>query len=126
MLAAYHNTLGKVRKGEKGRIPGSWQKDAAQFKWTERAAAWDVAILADAGRNAAVCMVEMVRRFGEKALAALLVAKFKFDTPAQAIEAMNALAKFVPSETVNALIQSKSDDGGDTTPVSQPRIAAVG
>src|SRR5262249_19161052 len=61
-----------ARRGKTRRAPGNWWKEAAAYEWESRAAAWDVAVLADTGRRAVAAFCALVEQTSLRCLAAVL------------------------------------------------------
>lgn len=93
----------KAPKGTKKPVPGNWKKDAARFKWKDRAAAWDVAHLAAVGQDVVTTFISSVQRMAELVLQRLLSEKRGPRNWGEVVEAVNILGSFIPPETVEAL-----------------------
>jgi hypothetical protein len=62
ILAVYNAEPGKARKGPADSAPGAWKQAAAEWRWSERAEAWDQAQLRTARGEESEALAEMRRR----------------------------------------------------------------
>lgn len=95
------------------RAAGQWKSDSVQFHWQERATAWDIEMLTDAGRDAVIKFIGALDKLAEKTLLALERKAVKPNNWHEIIEAVNILGSFIPAETVAAL---QSDAAEHRTP----------
>jgi hypothetical protein len=70
ILAVYNAEPGKARKGPADSAPGAWKQAAAEWRWSERAEAWDQAQLRTARDEESEALAEMRRRHMAAALGA--------------------------------------------------------
>ena len=54
--------------GSKGRAPGNWFREAAAWKWQERAQAWDIATFAEVGKRAVVAYLALIEGIATRAI----------------------------------------------------------
>jgi hypothetical protein len=98
-----------VKKGAE-RCPGQWQRDSTKWSWCERAAAWDIAVLLDVGKDVIVGFVNSLRALSRKTLAALNDEAIKPGGWANVLEAINVLGHFISPEAVERLCAQAADD----------------
>ena len=98
-----------VKKGAE-RCPGQWQRDSTKWSWNERAAAWDIAVLSDTGKDVIVGFVNSLRALSRKTLAALAETDIKPASWASVLGAINVLGHFISPEAVERLSAQAADD----------------
>lgn len=98
----------QVMKGNKEvQAPGPWASASSQWRWVERAAAWDVHVLSEAGAAVVVRFVDAMRELAEQTIVGL-----RSHPPAsfsEALRGMEALANLVPAEAVAVAQQAALD-----------------
>jgi hypothetical protein len=101
LTRAYAVYLGQAAQGgEPLLVPGAWKKDCARWKWTERAAAWDIAMLSEAGGGAVAAFVALVREVSLRVLEATQNGDLRPQTWAEVLETIEIIGRHVPSELV--------------------------
>src|SRR5688572_8587599 len=72
-IEAAHRLVAEAAKGgeRRAKAPGAWQRAARRFRWRERAAAWDVHNLTNAGREAVAAFVAAVTEAAARTLRAM-------------------------------------------------------
>lgn len=114
--AAYRVFKGATKRGKRLQAPSGWGRESAQYDWVSRAAAWDVDVLVEHGRDTVVAFVESLRAIAFKSLRVLEDERIKPKSWAAALEAVSLLGGFIPSETVQ---QIQSD-------AREHRVSAIG
>lgn len=104
-----------AKNGEKGRS-GTLERESVDFKWAERASAWDIEALEQVGRNVVVQFVSALEAMALKTLTALNNDSIKPGDWEQVLKAVNTLGSFIPAETVEAV----------RTYATEHRISAIG
>jgi hypothetical protein len=99
---AYQATTGK-----EGQTPGAWTKAATSHRWVERAAAWDVYTLSEAGARVVSLFVAAMEQLALQTIAGLQAHAPK--NFAEALAGLEALGDLVPAETVEAAQQTATD-----------------
>jgi hypothetical protein len=95
----------QVTKGDQEvRAPGPWATASSRYRWVERAAAWDVDTLSEAGARVVSLFVAAMEQ-----LALQTIAGLQAHTPrnfGEALAGMEALGALVPADTVEAAQQT--------------------
>lgn len=104
--------------GETQRSSGTWYAESSQWKWVARAHAYDVHTLQEVGRQAAIKLVHAIQAYATKVLDSLLDPKIRPENWEEACDALTILARFVPADTVNAIVRSDPRDGS-TAPAGE-------
>lgn len=116
--AAYAAHQGEeAAKGSKRqqRAPGQWTNDSAQYRWPERARAWDRALLVDLVPEAAGMIFHAVNETARATLQQLQSGKLRPRTWPQLMGTVTILASFISPETIRAAIDHAGPGvaGGD-------------
>jgi hypothetical protein len=98
---AIPSRMGKAPKGPKKPSPGNWKADARQYRWRERAEAWDVHLFVEAGEQAVVEMVALVRALLRQVYGAMMQSRPK--TWPEILESINVLREVIPQAAVTEL-----------------------
>jgi hypothetical protein len=106
--SAYRAASAQNRK--KKYTSGQWSKESAAHRWADRAEAWDVANLAEAGRRAAVRFVALIEAMALRGLEALTSGSLRPDTWQQLLDTAHALGGLVSADAIREL-QRDSGDG---------------
>jgi hypothetical protein len=102
---AYHEWLrqrGTPCRGDE-RPPGAWQRYASLFRWRERARAWDVAQMEQAGQATAYSLLEAAAAAAETAF---MTFGQKRPTMGEAIRLVEVLLEKLPGELLVKLVDA--------------------
>jgi hypothetical protein len=86
------------------RAPGNWADASVRHRWPERAAAWDVYVLSEAGAAVVVRFVDAMRELADQAIRGLRT--HPPSSFSEALRAMEMLATLIPAESVAAAQQA--------------------
>ncbi len=92
------------------RASGQWWQNSVEFRWTERAAAYDIDMLTAVAQKAVARYVSAVDLALGKILSALLDEKIKPRSWNQTIESLTIVGSFIPAETVSTIRRDFQDD----------------
>lgn len=104
------------------RSSGQWYVASSKWNWIARASAYDVHLLSEAGKLAAVAFVNAITAYARRLLEAISDGDIKPEKWADITGALETLAKFIPSETVKALVHADTRDD----PRQRPALPAAG
>ncbi len=92
----------RARATPQKRAPGQWWEDSAKYHWPERAQAWDIAVLTEAGQAVVVKFVATLNAVFERILVTLENPRAKpgARTWESIIESLTIVGAFVPQETI--------------------------
>jgi hypothetical protein len=96
---------GGAGKGDKRRAPGCWAKESASRDWPQRAAAWDVHVLAETGREAITHYCALLRQTAQRCLAVIIDGAIAPDSWQSLIETLNTLGNLIPPELITGVAQ---------------------
>ena len=102
----------EVKKGVKKRIPGSFQRQANDYRWQERATAWDIEQMSQYGTKAVINWVLSIVELSEQTLIEIQSGRLKPRSFDQLLGALDVLGKFVTPETVEAAREFVRGDFG--------------
>jgi hypothetical protein len=105
---AYAAHAGVPEGTKRHRVPGSWRRASAARRWVERSAAWDVAMLSQAGREAVAAFVVAVRQISVRLLAAAADADVRLGSWSQVIQTINILGPHIPAELIRQAAAPKA------------------
>lgn len=98
-------SVGEATEGDDGRqLPGQWSRDSREYRWVERARAWDAAMLEEVGRETVTAFLAYLRALTIKALEALADSEGPRDWNAF-LETTAALGGFISQQAVEQLMQ---------------------
>lgn len=100
-----------AQKRQKTSASGAWSENSNTYRWAERAAAWDVAMLSEVGQGAVVAFVQALQAYAQIVLGELTSGRLKPKDFRQLTEALGVLGGFIPAETVEA-VQLIAASGG--------------
>jgi hypothetical protein len=103
----------EVGKGDKRRrAPGSWQKEAAEQSWADRAAAWDVATLSDLGRATVVSFCSVLERICTRSLSAVVDNEIAPKSWHEILESLQIIGTMLPQGLIrDVALQGQGDRG---------------
>jgi hypothetical protein len=110
-----------AKRGKTRRAPGNWWEEAATYDWGRRAAAWDLAVLADTGRSAIVTFTTVLEKVSVRCLAAVVDGEIAPDSWGKLIETINTLGLLIPSDLIRDVArQSEGEREADRGRSGQP------
>lgn len=89
------------KRDETLQAPGNWADASARLCWPERATAWDVHVLTEAGAAVVVRFVDAMRELAEQTIRGLR--EYPPASFSEALRAMEALSQLIPAEAIAAL-----------------------
>lgn len=113
---AYRNlgparTLERAYRAIKGdetlNLPGNWAELSARHRWVERATAWDVYVLSEAGARVVSLFVAAMEALALATLEGLATHRPK--NFGESLAGLEALGGLVPAETVEAVQQTAAE-----------------
>lgn len=125
--AAYNQYVATFRNAAERKetqrlpVPGHWGDDSSQWRWLDRAGAWDVHVLSTHGERLAVLWVGILTAAAEKCAQRLADPKCKPRDFAQCVAVIDKLAAFLDPDVVKSLQPAAGDSG----PRRRPQRADV-
>jgi hypothetical protein len=101
VAAAYVAGTSRHKKACDGP-PGSWGREAARWRWVERADAWDVHVGLDLGEHAIAAQLALVDAMARRAQQMALRSEPR--TWKELLATLEALARAIPPEAVAVLL----------------------
>jgi len=92
----------EAQKGTKRHIGGAWKRDCSEYRWVERAAAYDIDSLSRVGSDVVVLWVRSIAKLAEMAYSEIEEGRHKPRNLEQLLEVIGVLGNFVTPETVQA------------------------
>lgn len=91
---------------------GQWESDCTEYKWPERAAAFDVSMLSQRGAEVVVNWVQSIIGLSRLALDQIESGTIKPESVEQLLEVVNVLSSFITPEVIEASRDMASGDFG--------------
>src|SRR5262249_47537070 len=97
--------------------PGSWHREAREWRWAERAAAHDVATLISRCRQTVALHVTVITELTRSLIEGIRARQGQWSDEA-ILEGIDLLGRLIPQETVTALAREAGPRGGPAMPAA--------